>query len=87
MDTLTPIEVIEPVNTPVNQQTRRSGKEKSLGGRPLGPVWQHFVRKSTDTPGKFSAECNYCSKIWKHGEIPILEEHLAGDHTLRVMLN
>jgi hypothetical protein len=74
MDTLTPI---VPVNTPVNQQTQQSKKEKSSGGRPLGAVWQHFSRINTVTPGKFSAECNYCSKTWKRGEPPILEEHLA----------
>ncbi|EXX62953.1 hypothetical protein RirG_156900 [Rhizophagus irregularis DAOM 197198w] len=80
MDTLTsisPIEAIEPVNTPVNQQAQQSGKEKWLGGRPLGAVWQHFSRKSKVSPGKFEAECKYCSKTWKRGEVPILEEHLA----------
>lgn len=29
------------------------------------------------SPGKFEAECKYCSKTWKRGETPILEEHLA----------
>ncbi|GBC25431.2 ribonuclease H-like domain-containing protein [Rhizophagus irregularis DAOM 181602=DAOM 197198] len=29
------------------------------------------------SPGKFEAECKYCSKTWKHGKTPILEEHLA----------
>ncbi|CAG8752954.1 13152_t:CDS:2, partial [Rhizophagus irregularis] len=33
--------------------------------------------KSKVSPGKFEAECKYCSKTWKRGEVPILEEHLA----------
>ncbi|CAI2172893.1 8962_t:CDS:2 [Funneliformis geosporum] len=51
-------------------------KEKK-GGRPLGAVWLHFSRSSTETPGKFGAECKYCSSKWKRAEISALEEHLA----------
>ncbi|PKY33044.1 hypothetical protein RhiirB3_451667 [Rhizophagus irregularis] len=74
MDTLTPIspiEVIEPVNTPVNQQAQQSEKEKCLGG------------KSKVSPGKFEAECKYYSKTWKCEKVSILEEHLAS-HCLNV---
>lgn len=63
--------------TPIDLEIQRSEKEKHVGGRPLGPVWQHFIKKSAVSPGKFEAECRYCLKIWKRGEIPILEEHLA----------
>jgi hypothetical protein len=43
----------------------------------LGVIWQHFQRKETVTPGKFSAHCNYCPTTWKRGEVPTLEEYLA----------
>ncbi|CAG8783403.1 3153_t:CDS:2, partial [Rhizophagus irregularis] len=33
--------------------------------------------KSKVSPGKFEAECKYCSKTWKCEEVPILEEYLA----------
>ena len=57
---------------PVNQQT-----QKNLGGRPLGAIWQHFNKGENIAPGKFKADCKYCSSKWSRGETPVLEEHLA----------
>ena len=45
--------------TPIDLETQKSGKEKHAGGRPLG---QHFIKKIAVSPGKFEAECKYCSK-------------------------
>ena len=59
------------------EQTRSKKKEKNVGGRPLGTIWHHFERKETVSPGKFGAECKYCSNTWRRGETPVLEEHLA----------
>ncbi|GBC06898.1 hypothetical protein RclHR1_07120011 [Rhizophagus clarus] len=70
--------------TPIDLETQRSGRKKHADGRPLGPIWQHFIRKSTATPGKFEAECKYCSKTWKRGKTPILEEYLT-NHCLNVL--
>ncbi|GES80503.1 ribonuclease H-like domain-containing protein [Rhizophagus clarus] len=50
---------------------------KSVSKRPLGKIWLHFERKEAISPGKFGAECKYCSAKWKRGEMPILKEHLA----------
>lgn len=71
MDTLTPIVPIIPV------EQQQIGKEKHVGGRPLGPVWQHFSKKNRVSPGNFKAECKYCLKTWKCEEVPILGEYLA----------
>lgn len=51
------------------EQTRKDkGKKKekkNVGGRPLGSIWLHFERKDVVSPGRFGAECKYCSKSWK----------------------
>lgn len=52
-------------------------KEKNIGGRPLGPVWDHFTRGNEKTKGKYEATCNYCNKHWERGEPCDLEIHLA----------
>ena len=59
-----------------NQQNEQTQK-KNLGGRPLGFIWLHFRRIPTTSPGKFQAECNYCSAKWSRGETPVLKAHLA----------
>ena len=60
--------------TPVNQQVQ---SHKNLGGRPFGAIWNHFTRGENIGPGKFKAECKYCSLKWNRGETPVLEEHLS----------
>ena len=51
--------------------------QKHKGGRPLGEVWEDINQGQAVAPGKFSASCKYCEKIWKRGEISKLEEHLS----------
>ena len=63
-------------SAPVDQQAQNP-KEKNMGGRPLGMIWKHFIKGDNVGPGKFKAECKYCSSKWSRGEIPVLEEHLA----------
>ena len=58
-------------------QQAQNPKEKNVGGRPLGSIWNHFIKKESVGPGKFTAECKYCSSKWNRGETPVLEEHLA----------
>lgn len=50
---------------------------KNTGGRPLGAVWNHFVKGEEKVKGKYKAKCNYCSKAWERGEPCELEAHLA----------
>ena len=70
-------ETSEP-STPVSVgQQAQNPKEKNVGGRPLGAIWQHFIKGENVGPGKFQAECKYCSSKWNRGETPVLEEHLA----------
>ena len=72
--------IINPAQQNENEQIQRplnKQKDKNVGGRPLGTIWIHFERKEALSPGKFGAECKYCSKVWKRGETPVLEEHLA----------
>ncbi len=70
-------EVSEPSTpAPVGQQAQ-DPKEKNVGGRSLGAIWNHFSKGENVGPGKFKAECKYCSSKWNRGETPVLEEHLA----------
>ena len=70
-------EVSEPSTpAPVGQQAQNP-KEKNVSGRPLGVIWNHFRKGESVGPGKFKAECKYCSSKWNRGETPVLEEHLA----------
>ena len=50
---------------------------KNIGGRPLGLVWNHFIRGEEKSKGKYKAICNYCDKHWERGEPCELEGHLA----------
>lgn len=77
-------EDINPIVLDEAEQTQKikdKQKKKSVGGRPLGTIWLHFERKEAVSPGKFGAECKYCSTTWKRGETPALEEHLANHCT------
>src|ERR1044071_5249135 len=50
---------------------------KNIRGRPLGLVWNHFIRGEEKSKGKYKARCNYCDKHWERGEPCELEGHLA----------
>ena len=77
MDVSSEAQVSEPSTpAPVDQQTQNT-KKKNVGERPLGAIWQHFIKGESVGPGKFQAECKYCSSKWNRGETPVLEEHLA----------
>lgn len=53
------------------------GKKKSVGGRHFRSIWLHFEKREAVASGKYGAKCKYCSAIWRRGETPVLEEHLA----------
>ncbi|CAI2196651.1 13897_t:CDS:2, partial [Funneliformis geosporum] len=44
-------------------------------------IWLHFIRNNTETPGKFGAECKYCSskfvKELNAGYNPPTHEYLS----------
>ena len=53
-------EVSEPSTpAPVGQQAQ-DPKEKNVGGRPLGAIWNHLEGENVG-PKKFKTECKYCS--------------------------
>ncbi|CAG8449506.1 9061_t:CDS:2 [Dentiscutata heterogama] len=49
-------------------------------GRPLDPVWEHFVATPLKLPGHFSALCKYCNTQFRHGHPNKLEIHLAKEY-------
>jgi hypothetical protein len=51
--------------------------EKTVGGRPFGPIWEHFERKEKRHGSqRHSAECNYCFKIIVDGRPTNLSAHI-----------
>jgi hypothetical protein len=54
-----------------------SKNSKNTGGRPLGEVWEHFIRGEEKVKGKYKATCSYCNNNWERGEPCNLEAHLA----------
>jgi len=65
MDASDDLIIVEPVTPQTQRPKSNKNKGKNVGGRPLGEIWLHFERKEAVSPGKFGAECKYCSAKWR----------------------
>jgi len=57
--------------------TINMNKEVNKGGPPFTDIWDHMTKGTKQSKGHYSATCNYCKNVWKHGRLAILRVHLA----------
>jgi hypothetical protein len=52
---------------------------KNKGGRPLGKIWEWFIKGDQTSKGYYEATCSFCDYNWTTGKPAKLKRHLAYD--------
>jgi hypothetical protein len=54
--------------------------EKTIGGRPLKPIWKFYNRgKQLDNSGHYEASCKACEKLFSPGKPSLMEKHIISE--------